>query len=142
VTKKSAAEKVAKLHKLARGSSSPHEAESARAQAEKIAAEHGLSSRDLETGQMGAAFDELVDQVGKIASSLPQIIPQGLFDTRTIVDQVLRSIKSIGEVDKAARLRQFTTLVRTAAFIAGDNKTIAEVKTALDTALRNHELVL
>jgi hypothetical protein len=141
VTKKSAAEKVAKLHKLARGSSSPHEAESARAQAEKIAAEHGLSSRDLETGQMGAAFDELVDQVGKIASSLPQI-PQGLFDTRTIVDQVLRSIKSIGEVDKAARLRQFTTLVRTAAFIAGDNKTIAEVKTALDTALRNHELVL
>lgn len=141
MTKKDAADKVAKLMKLARGSSSPHEAASAKIQAEKIAAEHGLSHQDLVTGEMGAAFDDLVDEVKKFVASRPEI-PAGLFDTKTLVDQVVRSIKDIREVDKAARLRQITTVIRGAAFVAGDNKVVAQIKTTLDTVLKNHELVI
>ena len=141
MTKRGAAEKVAKLERLARGTTSQHEAAAARSQAAKLVAEHHLSSQDLETGEMGAAFDDLVDQVGKFALGSPAT-PPGLYDTRSVVDQVLRAIKDIGEADKAARLRQVTTLVRTAAFVAGDNKVIAQVKTTLDTVLKNHQLVI
>jgi hypothetical protein len=141
VNKKEAAEKVAKLGKLSRGTTNPHEAAAARIQAEKIVAEHGLSPGDLETGEIGAAFDDLVNQVGRIASKRPEL-SAGLFDTQPLVDQCLAAIKDIGEADKAARLRQITTLVRTAAFVAGSNKTIAQVKATLDTVLKNHQLTL
>jgi hypothetical protein len=141
VTKKEAAEKVAKLGKLSRGTTNPHEAAAAKIQAEKIVAEHGLSSSDLDTGEMGAAFDDLVDQIGRVASKKSEL-SSGLFDTRSLIEQVLTAIKDIGEADKVARLRQIVTLIRTAAFIAGDNKTIAQVKTALDAVLKNHQLTL
>lgn len=141
MTKKEAAEKVAKLGKLSRGTTNPHEAAAAKIQAEKYIAEHGLSSSDLDAGEMGAAFDDLVDQVGRIVSRRSEL-SAGLFDTRSVVEQVLTAIKDIGEADKAARLRQIVTLIRTASFIAGDNKTIAQVKTTLDTVLKNHQLTL
>jgi hypothetical protein len=141
MTKREAAEKVAKLTKLARGSSNPHEAASARAQAEKIASEHGLSHQDLESGEMGAAFDDLVDEVKRFVAN-GSAMPSGLFDTRSIVDQIIRDIKHIREADKAARLKQIAVVIRTAAFVAGDNKVISQIKTTLDTILKNHELVL
>jgi hypothetical protein len=140
MTRREAAEKVAKLLQLARGSTNPHEASTAQRQADKIAREHGLTKQDLESGKMAAAFDEIVDQVGKIASSSP--LPQGLFDSRSIIGQVLQSIKGIGENDKSSRLRQLTNLVRVASFVAGDNKHVAEVKVALDTALKNHDIII
>ena len=140
MSKQKAAEKVAKLLELARGTTNPHEAAAARAEAERLVAQHGLTDADLENGEMGAAFDDLVDQVGRVAST--GNFSSGLFDARSIVDKVLQSIKEISKADKATRLRQFTTLVRTASFVAGDNKVIAEVKTTLDTVLKNHHLVI
>jgi hypothetical protein len=143
VTKRDAAEKVAKLMRLARGTSSPEEAASARAQATKIAQEHGLGPADLEVGQMGAAWDDLVDQVGRLVGQRTPAMPRGLFDVGPIVADVLRTIKSIKDTDKASRLRQVTTAVRAASFVAGDhNQTIAELKRTLDTVLKNHELVI
>ena len=139
MTKKEAAEKVAKLMKLAKGSPNPHEAQTARDQAKKLASEHGLSKSDLETGEFAAAFDDLVDGVQKFVAGHPAV-PQGLFNSSAIITDVLHKIKNIGDADKTARLRQITTLVRTASFIAGDQSLISEVKVILDTALRNHGL--
>lgn len=139
MTKREAAEKVAKLMKLARGSTNPHESSTARKQADKIARENDLTTQDLEVGEMGAAFDDLADQVGKLVPSLPTA---GMFNTQTIVRQVIESIKTIDKSDKAARLRQIVSLVRGASFFAGDNKTIAEIKTILDSTLKNHQLVI
>jgi len=35
-------------------------------------------------------------------------------------------------------MRQIATVIRTAAFIAGDTPIIAEIKIVFDTALKNH----
>lgn len=136
MTKKEAAEKVAKLMKLANGSSNPHEAETAKKQAEKIANEHGLSPSDLETGKLSAAFDELVDGIQRFVANHPAM-PEGLFNSSAIVHDVLNKIKNIGEADKSVRLRQVTTIIRTASFFTG-NQTISGIKAVLDSALKNH----
>lgn len=141
MNRQEAAEKVAKLERLARGSSNPHEAAAARERAHKIAQEHGLSPAEIEVGTMGAAFDDLVDQVKKIVAQSPRV-PAGLFDTRSLVDDVLNKIKGASDADKASRLKQIAGLIRTASFIAGNNKTVAEAKAALDTVLKNHELTI
>lgn len=141
MTKREAAKKIAKLQRLARGSPNPHEAESAMAQAAKLAQEHGLGIADLEVGKMSAAFDELVDQVGKFVAGKPEI-PAGLFDARAIIDEALRSIKNIGEDDKAKKLPQIVTIVRTAALFAGGNPAVSEVKKTIDLVLKNHELTI
>jgi Protein of unknown function (DUF2786) len=137
MTRKDAAEKVAKLMKLANGSTNPHEAATARSQAEKLVAEHGLSDNDLLSGEMAAAFDDLVDSLQKVVASHPAL-PPGLFNSSAIVTDVLHKIKNIGDTDKVTRLRQITTLVRTASFIAGDMPVIAEIKAVLDSTLKNH----
>jgi len=139
MTRKDAAEKVAKLMKLANGSSNPNEAATARAQAEKLVAEHGLTDNDLMSGEMAAAFDDLVDSVQKVIASHPAL-PPGLFNSSAIVTDILHKIKNIGDTDKATRLKQITTIVRTASFIAGDTPIIAEIKAVLDSALKNHGL--
>lgn len=136
MTKKEAAEKVAKLMKLANGSNNPHEAETAKKQAEKIANEHRLSSSDLETGKLSAAFDELVDGIQRFVANHPAI-PEGLFNSSAIVHDVLNKIKNIGEADKSVRLRQVTTIIRTASFFTG-NQTISGIKAVLDSALKNN----
>lgn len=139
MTKKEAAEKVAKLMKLANGSTNVHEAANAKAQAEKIVEDHGLTENDLMSGEMAAAFDDLVDSVHKIVASHPAL-PPGLFNSSAIITDILHKFKTIGDTDKAARLRQITTIVRTASFIAGDNTVIAEIKAVLDSTLKNHNV--
>ena len=141
MTKKEAAEKVAKMMKLANGSSNEHEAAAARSQAEKLCKEHGLSESDLHAGEMAAAFDELVDGVQKFVAGHPSL-PAGLFNSSAIVTDVLAKIKAASETDKSTRLRQIATIVRTASFIAGDQPIIAEVKAVLDTALKNHNVTI
>jgi len=137
MTRRDAAEKVAKLHKLAKGSTNVHEAAAARTQAEKIVAEHQLTDNDLMSGEMAAAFDELVDNLQKMVAGHPSL-PTGLFNSSAIVTDVLHKIRSMGDIDKATRLRQIAAIVRTASFIAGDTPIVAEVKTVFDTALKNH----
>jgi hypothetical protein len=139
MTRKDAAEKVAKLMKLANGSSNANEAATAKAQAEKLVAEHGLTDNDLLSGEMAAAFDDLVDSVQKVVASHPAL-PPGLFNSSAIVTDILHKIKNLGDTDKATRLKQITTIVRTASFIAGDKPIVAEIKAVLDSTLKNHGL--
>jgi hypothetical protein len=141
VTRKAASEKVAKLMKLAKGSTNEHEASAARSQATKIIEEHDLTDADLMSGEMSAAFDDLVDSVQKAIAQHPAV-PDGLFGTMGILEEILRKIKNLGDADKATRLKQITTLVRTAAFIAGSQPLVAEIKSILDNTLKNHGLSL
>lgn len=139
MTRKEAAEKVAKLTRLAKGSSNPHEAESAQKQAQKIAEEFGLTKSDLEAEEIAAAFDEFVDNLHTYVSKHPAI-PHGLFGSSPILNDILNKIKGIREVDKAARLRQVVTAIRFATFISIDQPIVAAVKNILDTTLKNHNL--
>ena len=136
--KSDAAEKVAKLRRLAEGSKNPHEAESARKQADKIAQENGLTEDDLSNGRCAAAFDDLVGAVEEIVDNAP--IPRGLFDTGAIIREVTSKIRNLGEDDKAKKMRQVATGIRVAAMIAGNNQTVAELKAVLDAVIKNHEL--
>lgn len=138
MNKRDAAEKVAKLRRLAEGSQNQHEAANARRQADKLAQEHGLTEDDLAGGKLAAAFDDMVGAVEKIVDNAP--IPKGLFDTGSIIREVTSKIRSLGEDDKAKKMRQVATAVRVAAMIAGDNKTVGELKAVLDTVLKNHDL--
>lgn len=137
MSRKDAAEKVAKLMKLANGSTNPHEAATAKRQANKLVEEHGLTDSDLMSGEMAAAFDDLVDSVQKVVANHPAL-PPGLFNSSAIITDILHKIKTLGDTDKATRLRQITTIVRTASFIAGDTPVIAEIKAVLDSTLKNH----
>ena len=141
MTKREAAEKVAKLMRLAKGSSNPHESSNARAQAEKLVNEHGLTESDLTSGERAAAFDDLVDSVHAFVRNHPSI-PDGMFGTSAIVTDVLNRIKNIEETEKSTRLGQITTVVRTAAFIAGDDPNIKGIKRILDETLRKHEIII
>lgn len=141
MTKKEAAEKVAKLTKLAKGSANPNEATTARTQADKIIAEHGLTEHDLTSGEMAAAFDDLVDGVQKIVAGHPAL-PPGLFNSSAVITDVIHRFKNMKDVDKAARLRQLATIIRTTSFIAGDSPIVAEIKAVFDTALKNHGVTI
>ena len=141
MNKKAAAEKVAKLRRLADDPRTPPtEAESARKQSSKLAAEYGLGPQDLETGKLCAAFDDLVKEVEKIVERNP--MSAGLFGSRKVVNDVLGKIREIGDADKATKLRQLVGIVNVASFIMGDNKIIAELKAVIDTTLKNHEIVI
>jgi hypothetical protein len=142
VTKKEAAEKVAKLMKLARDNTCANEAVAARRQAEKIAVEHGLTQSDLETGKLAAAFDDLVDGLHKYVAQHPVAKSTDLFGASSIVKQAIDKVKAMGEVDKSQKLRTIAALVRTASFIAGDNPVVKSAKAQLDSALKNHDVTI
>jgi hypothetical protein len=138
VNKKDAAEKVAKLRRVAQGTSNPNEADTARRQADKLASDHGLTEQDLSSGQMAAAFDALVEEVEKVVSR--SAIPTGLFGTESVIKDVLGKIRNFREDDKAKKLRQVALVIKVGAMIAGNNTTVSEIKTVLDSVLKNHGL--
>jgi len=141
MTKKQAAEKVAKLVRLARGTRNANEAATARTQANKLAREHGLTENDLSAGQRAVAFDDLVDQLHAYVMQHPKTQVAGeLFASTPIIGDVLAKIKGIEETDKSAKLGQIVTLIRTASFVAGDHPVVAHLKHLVDTTLQRHDI--
>lgn len=141
MTKSEAAEKVAKLRRLSKGTTNEHEASSAAAQADRLIDEYSLNEDDLTSGGKAAAFDDLLDTLHLFVANHPAL-PNGLFGTSAILGDVLKKIKNMEKTDKANRLSQLTTVVRTASFIAGDNPSIKEIKRILDDTLLRHEIKL
>ena len=141
MTKHAAAEKVAKLMRLAKGSSNPHESANARTQAEKLVKEHNLTENDLTSGERAAAFDDLVDAVHAFMRNHPAI-SDGMFSTSALITDVLNRIKNIQEIEKSTRLGQITSIVRAASFVAGDDPNIKGIKRILDDTLRKHEIII
>jgi Protein of unknown function (DUF2786) len=141
LSKIEAAEKVAKLRRLARGTSNEHEAATAEAQAKKIIAEYKLTKDDLSGGEKSDAFDDLVDTLHKFAVNHPDL-PGGLFGTSAVIHDMLTKIKSIDKSKKNTYLGWLTGGIRTLSFISGDRPEIKELKRILDETLLRHGLVL
>ncbi len=140
MSRKDAAEKVAKLRRLADDPRTPRpEAENARRRADKIAADHQLGERELGEGRMSAAFDELVEQIEKIVVK-HKSTTNSFFGAESAIRDVLGRIRAMPDVDKAARLQQIVTVTRTASFIVGRHPLVAEAKAVVDAALKNHDV--
>jgi hypothetical protein len=138
MTKDDAIAKVAKLRRLARGTANPHEVASAEKRIAELSEKFGLGPADLDASRACAAYDELLDQLNRLAGQLPA----GMFDTGTIAGQVVQKLKTAADHEKAFRLRTVVTIVRTAGFFLGRDPTIRSVKTALESALKKHDVTV
>ena len=135
-----AAEKVVKLRRLASGTTNEHEALSARTQADRLIREHFLTEDDLTSGERAAAFDDLVDALHHYAAAHP-VLPGEMFETSTVLGDILRKVKNIKKTDKSRYLHQFATYIRTATFVAGDHvPSLREIKRILDDTLHSHQI--
>lgn len=130
MTRDEAAEKVAKLLRLAQDRANPHEADSARRRAEKIIAEHGLTPDDMAAGNRAAAFDELVSELEGYVSRHP-VVGGGLFDQVSVVRDVLARLRGLARVEKSRRLGQVEVAVHVAVVVAGDSPVVRDVRDAL-----------
>ena len=140
MTKRDASEKVAKLRRLASDPRTPKtEADTARASADKIAAQHGLREEDLATGRMCAAFDDLVTALEAAVKRVPQV-PTGFRAVDEAIRAAVTKVKAMPETDKVMRLRQVVMTVRTAAFVMGGHPLVAEAEAIVNTTLKNHDV--
>ena len=139
MNKKEASEKVAKLLRLAKGSTNPHEAATAKAQAEILMQKHGLTPADLAAGQKAAAFDDLFDQIYRYVQQHPNV-PKGIFDTSSVISDVIMKAKNIAATDKAAAFDKIVTGTSCIFAIFGDNPTISEINSIMTGTLKKHEI--
>lgn len=140
--KKSAAEKVAKLRRVAEDPrTNASEATNARRTADRLAFEYSLGSADLEAGRMSAAYDELLMAIEKFVKNHPRM-PAGIFSAEKAVQDVVGRLRGASESDKSSRLRTFVSIVRTANLFIGSNAYVSEVKTIMDTALSNNGVTI
>jgi len=146
MTKQEAAEKVAKLVRLARANTNPHEASTARAQAKKIVDEHKLTLEELSAGKKAQAFDELVAAIRKTISDKPEM-PASLFNTSNIVSGILSKLETMSKESKSKKLDEAYKLVETASLFNGalsslgfGTPLIKNIKKIFDDVLANHDL--
>jgi hypothetical protein len=148
MTKQDAAEKIAKLMRLARSNTNPHEAAAARAQARKIVEEHGLSLEELSAGKKAQAFDDLVAAIRKTISSNPEM-PTGLFGTSSVVSEILSKLEALSKDSKSKRLDEAYKLVDAASLFNGalgalglglGVPLVKNLKKIFDDVLADHDL--
>jgi hypothetical protein len=146
VTKQEAAEKVAKLVRLARNNANPHEAKTARSQARKILRDNNLTVEELSAGKKAAAFDDLVAAIRRKIATGPEV-PAGLFDTSRIVSGILSKLEGMSEESKSRRLDEAYKLVEAASMLNGaldvvglGTGVVASVKKIFEDVLASHDL--
>lgn len=130
MTKKEAAEKIAKLRRLAEKAGTPAEAESARRLADKLTQEHGLTDTELSLGSRAAAFDDLMDELDRFVRK--HHVPAAVLETIELV-----KVKT-GKEDKADALGKIVVGVRTVSLFFLFDKTVAAMKTTVDAVLKKH----
>lgn len=141
MTRREAAEKVAKLRTLARGTASSCEAESARQAADKIAREHDLTDEEISVGALADAYDDLLRELETAVSSRSAEIDD-IFGTAKIVGEVTSKLRGASPEDKASRLRAAATVIRTLAFVSGSGGLAASAKKSLEKVLKKHEVTI
>ncbi len=145
MTKQEAAEKVAKLLRLARDNANPHEAAAARNRAKKLIDEHGLSVEELSAGKKARAFDDLVAALRTSIEIRGNLSP-GLFSTRDVVGGILSKIEAMSDIDKSKRLDEVAKLMETACLLDGAlskigvASPISNLKKIFDNTLEAHGL--
>jgi hypothetical protein len=146
MTKQEATEKVAKLMRLSKDNTNPHEAAAARAQARKIVDEHGLTLEELSYSKKAQAFDDLVAAIQKTLSDHPEMTA-GLFGASHIVSGILSKLESLSDESKSKRLDESYKLVETASLFNGTlgalglgSPHVTNLKKTFDDVLTAHDL--
>lgn len=142
MTRSEAAIKVAKLRRTARGTTNPAEANTARTIADKLETEHHLTDNDLTDGQMGAAFDDLLDQLQQVIKQRASIMTGGLLNTNSMIQDTVNQMKQTSDSQKAAQLRKVVMVSRALSFCGRHIPTVAEFCSKIETSLKNHEITL
>lgn len=137
MTKDEAAEKVAKLMRLAKGTPESHEASSARSQARKIVREYELSAEDLSAGKKAAAFDTLVKEILHLVPPLHE----------PLVGAIRQKLAGLTKSHKSHHLEDASKLVEVASLVNGllgkvgmGSSTVTKMQKILDDVLAAHGL--
>lgn len=130
MTKNEAAEKVAKLRRLAAGTNNAAEADSARRRADELIKQFGLTEVELSAGSRANAFDDLLTELdGYIRKH----------EVPTVVFEVIEKMKKdTKKEDKAKALEKFVTIVRGAALFLD----VGGVKKVMDQVLAKHGVTI
>lgn len=130
MTKAEAAEKVAKLRRLAAGTNVAAEADSAKRRADELIKQFGLTEVELSAGSRANAFDDLLTELdGYIRKH----------EVPTVVFEVIeRMKKDTKKEDKAKALEKFVTVVRGAALFLD----VGGVKKVMDQVLAKHGVTI
>lgn len=134
ITKKQAAEKVAKLRRVYERPDSGPEGQTARRSAEKLILEHSLTEADLSIGAKVAAFDDLVGQLEIYAKGNQDKLPGSVADA---IDKIKNHTK---EEDKAEALDKIVGWSKVSALLFGHNKYVRAVKDTIENVLKKHDV--
>lgn len=130
MTRAEAAEKVAKLRRLAAGTNNEAEAASAKRRADEIIKQHNLTEVELSAGSRAAAFDDLLTELdGYIRKHQ---VPTVVFE---VIEKMKKDTK---KEDKAKMLEKFATVVRGASLFLD----VGDVKKVLDQVLTKHGVTI
>lgn len=132
MTKKEAAAKVRKLRNQAKGTSSPHEAETARRLADEIMTKNGLVEGDLAAPAKVLAFEELLAELEVISRS--NELPPAVADVVGMVK------KNMTDEEKSDMLGKVVSGVRLGSLFFG--KKMGRIKDVVESTLRKHEVVI
>jgi len=137
VRKEEAAEKVAKLMRLAKSTTESHEAATARAQARKIVKEHNLDAEDLSAGKKAAAFDVLVREILHLVPPLQE----------PLTGEIRQKLAGITKSRKSHHLEDAAKLIEVASLVNGllgkvgmGSATVTKMQKILDDTLAAHGL--
>lgn len=130
MTRKEAAEKVAKLRRLAGGAGTSAERATATRVADELTKQHGLTEDELTLGIKAAAFDDLIDELNRFVSK---------HDVPSAVLEVLGAIKtSTDKEDKAVTLVRVVQIVRATSMFFGFDSSVKGTKTVVERVLKKH----
>jgi hypothetical protein len=130
VTRAEAAEKVAKLRRLAAGTNNEAEASSARRRADELIKQHNLTEVELSAGSRAAAFDDLLTELDGYVRK--HQVPTVVFE---VIEKMKKETK---KEDKAKMLEKFATVVRGASLFLD----VGDVKKVLDQVLTKHGVTI
>jgi len=136
-TRREAAEKVAKLRRLADSTQSPEEAENARRTSDKMVEDYGLTEYELDEGKLVEAHDDLLRELETAVSSRSSEVGD-VFGTVHLVGEVASKLRSASPGDKASRLKTAAAVIRTLAFVSPRGGLAAEAKKRLELVLKRH----
>lgn len=125
-----AAQKVAKLRKLAAGTNNAAEAASAKRRADELTKQFGLTEVELTAGSRAAVFDDLLTELDGYVRK--HEVPSVVFE---VIERMKKDTK---EEDKAKMLGKFATVVRGASLFLD----VGGVKKVLDEVLAKHGVTI
>lgn len=134
MTKAEAAERVAKLRRLAEKNDNAAEAASAKKRADKLVEEFKLTETELSLGGRAAAFDDLVDELDRFVRK---------HDVPAAVLETIEMVKSkTDKENKADMLGKIVAGVRTVSLFFIFNKDVKGIKDTVDAVLKKHGVTI